>query len=238
VLPASRGSLCRYWVLPRSGPLNCFVLGYHASRLQQRTLARTTPGLLPPTRSFWGYCPVAITPLQRFQHPSPDLRQYKSNEGNTEIHRMRSDSSCLSAWQAVQVHPLAHFNASHIPTYCTTCPPSRKRLTTRIRRFPTAHPTHQRGGANRVRRVHLDTIPREYVEGIEGHCKVPLGAASGTARSRINTLIYCQFRICFPLPRPLVSVSPFLPWSPPFQLCSLRSTLDYSYCLEDCRCEG
>jgi hypothetical protein len=42
-------------------------------------------------------------------------------------------------------------------------------------------------------------------------CKVPLGAASGTARSRINAnLIYCQFRICFPLPRPLVSVSSFL----------------------------
>ncbi len=55
----------------------------------------------------------------------------------TGIHRMRSDSSCLSARQAVQVHPSAHFNASHIPTYCTTCPPSRKRLTTRIRRSPT-----------------------------------------------------------------------------------------------------
>ena len=43
----------------------------------------------------------------------------------TGIHRIRSDSSCLSARQAVQVHPSAHFNASHIPTYCATCPPSR-----------------------------------------------------------------------------------------------------------------
>jgi hypothetical protein len=59
-------------------------------------------------------------------------------------------------------------------------------------------------------------IPRAFDRGRSkfrppGRCKVPLGAASGTARSRINAnLIYCQFRICFPLPRPLVSVSPFL----------------------------
>ena len=60
-------------------------------------------------------------------------------------------------------------------------------------------------------------IPRAFDRGRSkfrppGRCKVPLGAVSGAAslEDRNANLISYPFRICFPLPRPLVSVSPFL----------------------------
>jgi hypothetical protein len=117
-----------------------------------------------------------------------------------------------SALRAQQQYPLPSTSHGH--------PKFRKRaqIIKRICRSVRSNRRRRSVQQRQLRCAQAKTLnPRAFDRGRSkfrppGRCKVPLGAVSGAAspEDRNANLISYPFRICFPLPRPLVSISPFL----------------------------